>query len=113
MWNRVAPEVQEQIVEMALEQSELFPLELAVRFTYFKIIGGGWMYLSTVLDDFSRHFIDWKLCITMRADDVTDTLDMALQASGCDCAAVVHKHRLPSDNGSSTSQVNSPLNINS
>jgi transposase InsO family protein len=23
-------------------------------FTYFKIIGWGWMYLSTVLDDYSR-----------------------------------------------------------
>jgi len=31
-------------------------------FTYFKIIGWGWMYLSTVLDDFSRYIIAWKLC---------------------------------------------------
>ena len=53
-------------------------------FTYFKIIGWGWMYLSTVLDDFSRYIIAWKLCTTMRAEDVTDTLDMALAASGCD-----------------------------
>jgi transposase InsO family protein len=29
-------------------------------FTYFKIIGWGWMYLSTVLDDFSRYIIAWK-----------------------------------------------------
>src|SRR5271156_658958 len=40
-------------------------------FTYFKIIGWGWMYLSTVLDDFSRYIISWKLCSTMRAEDVT------------------------------------------
>ena len=53
-------------------------------FTYFKIIGWGWMYLSTVLDDYSRYIIAWKLCSTMRAEDVTDTLDMALAASGCD-----------------------------
>jgi transposase InsO family protein len=26
-------------------------------FTYFKIIGWGWMYLSTVLDDYSRYII--------------------------------------------------------
>ena len=31
-------------------------------FTYFKIMGWGWMYLSTVLDDFSRYIISWKLC---------------------------------------------------
>ena len=35
------------------------------------------------------------------AADVTDTLDLALAASGCDQAAVVHKPRLLSDNGSS------------
>ena len=29
--------------------------------TYFKIIGWGWMYLSTVLDDYSRYIISWKL----------------------------------------------------
>ena len=37
----------------------------------------------------------------MRAGDVTDTLDLALQASGCDQMHVVHKPRLLSDNGSS------------
>jgi putative transposase len=37
----------------------------------------------------------------MRAEDVTDTLDMALAASGCDHAAVLHKPRLLSDNGPS------------
>ena len=33
VWNRIAPEVQDQIVEMALDYSELSPRELAVRFT--------------------------------------------------------------------------------
>ena len=33
VWNRIAPEVQDQIVEMALEQTDLSPRELAVRFT--------------------------------------------------------------------------------
>ena len=37
----------------------------------------------------------------MRAEDVTDTLDMALTASGCDHATVQHKPRLLSDNGPS------------
>jgi putative transposase len=70
-------------------------------FTYLKVIGWGWMYLSTNLDDYSRYIIAWKLCTTMKTSDVTETLDLALQASGCDQAHVVHKPRLLSDNGSS------------
>lgn len=70
-------------------------------FTYLKVIGWGWFYLSTILDDYSRYIISWKLCTTMKARDVTDTLDLALSASGCDEAAVIHKPRLLSDNGSS------------
>ena len=30
-------------------------------FTYLKVIGWGWFYLSTVLDDFSRYIVAWKL----------------------------------------------------
>jgi transposase InsO family protein len=70
-------------------------------FTYLKIIGWGWFYLSTILDDYSRYIISWKLCTNMRSEDVTDTLDLALQASGCDQVHVLHKPRLLSDNGSS------------
>ena len=70
-------------------------------FTYLKVIGWEWYYLSTILDDYSRYIIAWKLCSTMRADDVTDTLELALAASRCDSAKVVHKPRLLSDNGSS------------
>ncbi|WCL52907.1 IS3 family transposase [Gimibacter soli] len=153
VWNRIPVAVHDRIIELALEQSELSPRELAVRFThearyyvseatvyrllkahdlitspayvvikaadafhtkttrpnemwqtdftYFKILGWGWMYLSTVLDDFSRYIIAWKLCTTMRAEDVTETLDMALAASGCATAQVHHKPRLLSDNGPS------------
>ncbi len=61
----------------------------------------GLVYLSTILDDFSRYIIAWKLCTTMKAEDVTDTLELALKASGCDQASIVHKPRLLSDNGSS------------
>src|SRR5690606_29040414 len=153
VWNRIPADIHDQIIEMALEHSELSTRELAVRFTdergyfiseasvytllkahdlitspayvvikatdqfhtktsrpnqmwqtdftYFKIIGWGWMYLSTVLDDYSRYIIAWKLCSTMRAQDVTDTLGMALAASGCDQAHVQHRPRLLSDNGPS------------
>ena len=70
-------------------------------FTYLKVIGWGWFYLSTVLDDYSRYIIAWRLCTTMKAGDVTDTLEDALLASGCNQARVIHKPRLLSDNGSS------------
>ena len=48
------------------------------------MISRGWFYLSTVLDGFSCHIIiiAWKLCGTMKAEDVTATLDLALQACG-------------------------------
>src|SRR4029077_7402086 len=55
-------------------------------FTYLKVTGWGWFYLSTVLDDFSRYIVAWKLCTSMSAADVTATLDLALQASGLDQA---------------------------
>jgi len=152
-WNRIRDEVRDQIIELALNEPELSPRELAVTFTdtkgyfvsessvyrllkahdlitspafiiikaadefhdkttapnqlwqtdftYLKVIGWGWFYLSTVLDDFSRYIIAWKLCATMKAGDVTDTLTMALQASGCHSARVAHRPRLLSDNGPS------------
>ena len=153
VWNRIPDAIRERIVQLALDEPELSPRELATRFTdtagyfvseasvyrllkahdlitspayivmkaadefkdkttapnqlwqtdftYLKVTGWGWFYLSTVLDDFSRYIIAWKLCTTMRAQDVTDTLDLAPAASGCDQARIVHKPRLLSDNGSS------------
>ena len=153
VWNRIPDDVREQIVDLALDEPELSPRELAVTFTdtkgyfvseasvyrllkahdlitspafivvkaadefkdkttapnqlwqtdftYLKVIGWGWFYLSTILDDYSRYIIAWKLCTTMQADDVTATLKLALEASGCDSAKVIHKPRLLSDNGAS------------
>ena len=153
VWNRIPEVIRDQIVELALDQPELSPRELAVRFTderkyfvseasvyrllkahdlmaspayivikaaeafkdkttapnqlwqtdftYLKITGWGWYYLSTVLDDFSRFIVAWKLCATMKAQDVTATLDLALAASGLDKMSVLHRPRLLSDNGAS------------
>jgi putative transposase len=68
-------------------------------FTYLKVTGWGWFYLSTVLDDFSRFIVAWKLCTTMKVADVTATIDRALTAAGLDRAD--RRPRLLSDNGSS------------
>jgi transposase InsO family protein len=153
VWNRIPDMVRKQIVDLALEEPELSPRELAVRFTdtnryfvseasvyrllkahdlitspafivikaadefhektvrpnqlwqtdftYFKVVGWGWFYLSTILDDYSRYIIAWRLCTTMKTSDVTATLEDALVASGCDRATVAHRPRLLSDNGAS------------
>ena len=153
VWNRIPDDVRQAVIDLALDEPELSPRELAVRFTdtkkhfvseasvyrilkaqdlipspafivvkaanefrdkttrpnqmwqtdftYLKVIGWGWYYLSTILDDFSRYVIAWKLCTTMKAKDVTDTLELALEASGCDQPTVLHRPRLLSDNGSS------------
>ena len=69
-------------------------------FTYFKIQGWGWYYLSTVLDDFSRYIIAWKLTASMSTTDVQETLLMALASTGLDQVLVEHRPRLLSDNGS-------------
>lgn len=151
VWNRIPDEVRQQVVDLALDEPELSPRELAVTFTdtkgyfvseasvyrllkardlitspafivvkaadefkdkttapnqlwqtdftYLKVIGWGWFYLSTVLDDFSRYIIAWKLCTGMAASDVEDTLNLALAETGLEQAHVVHKPRLLSDNG--------------
>src|SRR5579864_7407131 len=153
VWNRIPDDVRSRIATLALNEPELSPRELAVRFTdaeryfvseasvyrllkaldlitspafivmkaadefkdkttapnqlwqtdftYLKVTGWGWFYLSSVLDDFSRYIIAWKLCASMKADDVTATLEQALKTAGLDKAKVVHRPRLLSDNGSS------------
>ena len=68
-------------------------------FTYLKVIGWGWFYLSTVLDDYSRYIIAWRLCTSMSASDVTATLEQAREVAGLDRVAVKHNPRLLSDNG--------------
>ena len=70
-------------------------------FTYLRVVGWGWFYLSTVLDDFSRYILAWKLCTTMTAADVTETLRLALNAAGLNSATVQQRPRLLSDNGPS------------
>lgn len=38
-------------------------------FTYLKVTGWGWYYLSTVIDDYSRYIVSWRLCTGMAASD--------------------------------------------
>ena len=65
-------------------------------FTYFKILGWGWYYLSTIMDDYSRYIIYWELCKTMKAEDVERSVDKARIYAGL---TVHQKPKLLSDNG--------------
>jgi putative transposase len=65
-------------------------------FTYFKIIGWGWYYLSTILDDYSRYIITWELCRNMTSDDVKPSILKALEKTGLTKSTAP---RLLSDNG--------------
>jgi transposase InsO family protein len=68
-------------------------------FTYFKIVGWGWYYLGTVMDDYSRYILSWRLSTTMRAEDVRELLDDAIRKTGATGVRVRHMPRLLSDNG--------------
>ena len=68
-------------------------------FTYFRVVGWGWYFLSTILDGYSRYIITWRLTTTMAAAEVTDTLEDALAATGLSEVRVRHRPRLLSDNG--------------
>ena len=63
------------------------------------MVGWGWYYLSTVLDDYSRFILAWKLTTGMAASDVQTTLDAALAFTGVKHVEVHHRPRLLSDNG--------------
>lgn len=68
-------------------------------FTYLQVVGWGWYYLSTVLDDYSRYIIAWMVRTSMQASDVTETLDRARAKTGVDRGWGAYRPRLLSDNG--------------
>lgn len=68
---------------------------------YFKIIGWGWMHMSAILDDYTRHILAAKRCSTIKVEGVTDTQQLALIASGHDQAHLQHKPQLLGDSDAS------------
>lgn len=68
-------------------------------FTYLKVIGWGWYYLGTVIDDYSRYIIKWALCTSMKASEVTSLLDRAIEKIGVMDVKIKHMPKLLSDNG--------------
>jgi transposase InsO family protein len=87
--------VQEKFAKPTRRVTEMWPTD----FTQLKIVGWGWYYLSTVLDDYSRYLLAWKLTTTMNAQDVQDTPEIALKNVGVEKVKVRHQPRLLADNG--------------
>ena len=61
-------------------------------FTYFKVVAWGWYYLLTVLDDYSRYIVAWKLFTGMSSGDVKEVLEQAIEATGVADVEVRARH---------------------
>lgn len=49
--------------------------------TYLHVQGWGWFYLISILDDYSRKIISWKLQNSMTSDDFSEVIDDACKKS--------------------------------
>jgi transposase InsO family protein len=67
--------------------------------TYLFIKNWGWYYLISVLDDFSRKILAWKLQQSMTAEDFAEVIEMACESHGIDRFKDITMPRLVSDRG--------------
>ena len=67
--------------------------------SYFRVVGWGYYYLVTVMDDYSRFILAWKLQKDMSADSLIEVLQKAVDATGMNDVPVEDRTKLLSDNG--------------
>ena len=53
--------------------------------SYFRVVGWGYYYLVTVMDDYSRFILAWKLQKDMSADSLIEVIQEAVDATGMCC----------------------------
>ncbi len=67
--------------------------------SYFKVAGWGYYYLVTVMDDYSRFILGWKLQKDMSADSLIEVVQEAVDATGMTDVPVENRTKILSDNG--------------
>jgi transposase InsO family protein len=68
--------------------------------SYFRVVGWGYYYLVTVMDDYSRFILAWKLQKDMSANSLIEVVQEAVDATGMTDVPVEDRTKLLSDNGS-------------
>jgi putative transposase len=67
--------------------------------SYFRVVGWGYYYLVSVMDDYSRFILGWKLQRDMSANSLIEVVQQAVDATGMTDVPVEDRTRLLSDNG--------------
>ena len=68
--------------------------------SYFRVVGWGYYYLVTVMDDFSRFILAHKLQEDMTTDSLIEVVQETIDTTGMDDVPVQDRTKLLSDNGS-------------
>ena len=66
---------------------------------YLKVMGWGYYYLVTVLDDYSRFILAWRLQVDMTAGSLIEVVQEAVEATGMTEVPLRDRTSLLSDNG--------------
>jgi transposase InsO family protein len=67
--------------------------------SYFFVVGWGWYYLISVLDDYSRFILAWDLKLDMTAQSISEVVQQAVEWTGMEQVPVEDRTRLLSDRG--------------
>jgi putative transposase len=67
--------------------------------SYFRVVGWGYYYMVTVMDDYSRFILAWKLQLDMTSDSLIQVVQLAIDATGMTEVPLEDRTRLLSDNG--------------
>jgi len=67
--------------------------------SYFRVVGWAYYYMVTVMDDYSRCILAWKLQLDMTSDSLLKVVQLAIDATGMTEVPLEDRSRLLSDDG--------------